>query len=272
MVEAQSTLALVDTACTRCMHGQFWREAFERECLVKHGLQVEFLNTERDFTSAFGHKRRGKQVRIPVSFGGHRGEVISTEMPDCGTPLLLSLSAQVALDAIFHAKARLWELRALGVTLPLVPIGGHLGVRIDDFTEAETDKRAQNRQPQGTSEKGDLSVFLAEAGAADDTLELEFGKVDEGTGAEALFNDSDRGILKTDNKGIIKHGPRKKLEKTCRQLKTADKRDWQALRQVRPAAERFCTADYQTTVIFEPFGGAFVVTRYGAKMFGWNNS
>ena len=145
-------------------------------------------------------------------------------------------------------------------------------MRIDDFTEAETDKRAQNRQPQGTSEKGGLSVFLAEAEAADDTLELEFGKVEEGTGAEALFNDSDRGILKTDNKGIIKHGPRKKLEKTYRQLKTADKRDWQALRQVRPAAERFCTADYQTTVIFEPFGGAFVVTRYGAKMFGWNNS
>ena len=49
----QSTLALVDTACTRCMHGQFWREAFERDCLAKHGLQVEFLKSERDFTSAF---------------------------------------------------------------------------------------------------------------------------------------------------------------------------------------------------------------------------
>ena len=92
----QSTLALVDTACTRCMHGQFWREAFERDCLAKHGLQVKFLNSERDFTSAFGHKRRGVQVRIPVSFAGHRGEVISTEMPDCNMPLLLSLSAQVA--------------------------------------------------------------------------------------------------------------------------------------------------------------------------------
>ena len=45
-----------------------------------------------------------------------------------------------------------------------------------------------------------------------------------------------------------------------------------ALRQVRPAAERFCTANYQTTVIFEPFGGEFVVTRFGAKRFGWNNS
>ncbi len=57
-----STLALVDTACTRCMHGEFWREKFEKECLAKHELKVEFLKPERDFTSAFGHKKRGVQV------------------------------------------------------------------------------------------------------------------------------------------------------------------------------------------------------------------
>ena len=144
----QSTLALVDTACTRCMHGQFWREALERDCLTKHGLQVEFLSSERDFTSASGHKLCGVQVRIPVSFAGHQGEVISTERPDCNTPLLLSLAASVALDAIFHVKARRWELRALGVTLPLVPVGG------DDFAETETDKRAPSEHPQNVNEKG----------------------------------------------------------------------------------------------------------------------
>ena len=248
----ESTMALVDTACTRCMHGQFWRENFEKQCLDKHGLKVEFLQSERDFTSAFGHKKRGVQVRIPVSFGGHRGEVVSTEMPDCSTPLLLSLSAQVALDAVFHAKARLWELRSLGVTLPLHPMGGHLGVRVDDFEESETDKRGRSERPGNVSEKGDLSVFLAAAEAPDESFELVFSKEADEAPRDEVCNSADRGILVADSRGIIKHGQRKRLDKACQLLKAADRRDWYALRQVRPAAERFCTANYQTTVIFEP--------------------
>ena len=245
---------------------------FEKQCLDKHGVKVDFLQSERDFTSAFGHKKRGVQVRIPVSFGGHRGEVVSTEMPDCSTPLLLSLSAQVALDAVFHAKARLWELRSLGVTLPLHPMGGHLGVRVDDFEESETDKRARNEQPSNVSEKGDLTVFLSAAEAPDESLELVFSQEADEPPKDEAFNSADRGILVSDSRGTIKHGQRRRLDKACQLMKAADRRDWHALRQVRPAAERFCTANYQTTVIFEPFGGEFVVTRFGAKRFGWNNS
>ena len=233
---------------------------------------MEFLKSERDFTSAFGHKKRGVQVRIPVSFGGHRGEVVSTEMPDCSTPLLLSLSAQVAQGAVFHANARLWELRSLGVTLPLHPMGGHLGVRVDDFEESETDKRGRSERPGNVSEKGDLSVFLAAAEAPDESLELVFSQEADEPPKDEAFNSADRGILVSDSRGTIKHGQRKRLDKACQLMKAADRRDWHALRQVRPAAERSCTANYQTTVIFEPFGGEFVVTRFGAKRFGWNNS
>jgi hypothetical protein len=206
------------------MHGQFWRENFEKQCLDKHGLKVEFLQSERDFTSAFGHKKRGVQVRIPVSFGGHRGEVVSTEMPDCSTPLLLSLSAQVALDAVFHAKARLWELRSLGVTLPLHPMGGHLGVRVDDFEESETDKRARNEQPSSVSEKGDLTVFLSAAEAPDESLELVFSQEADEPPKDEAFNSADRGILVSDSRGTIKHGQRRRLDKCDRRQSASVRR------------------------------------------------
>ena len=49
-------LALVDTACTRCMHSRRWREEFEKKCLKPWGLKVEILDGVRQFTSAFGDK------------------------------------------------------------------------------------------------------------------------------------------------------------------------------------------------------------------------
>ena len=111
--------ALVDTACTRCMHRERWRRRFEEKCLKPRGLRAEVLEETRSFTSAFGHKAKGQQMRIPVAFGGYRGEVVSTEMPDCDTPLLISLATQVALDASFHTKARLGD-KVLGCEVAFV--------------------------------------------------------------------------------------------------------------------------------------------------------
>ena len=125
------------------------------------------------------------QVWIPVSFGGHRGEVVSTEMPDCSTP--------VALDAALPDKARLGELRSLGVTLPRHTRGDHLRVRVDDFEESETDKRG--RVATKASDESLESVFSQEADEARDEV----------------FNSADRGIQVADSREIIEHGQRKQL-------------------------------------------------------------
>ena len=67
------TLALVDSACTRCMHSRAWRERFERECLWPAGLEVELLDMpRRSFKSAFGEQRSGRQVKIPIGLGKTR--------------------------------------------------------------------------------------------------------------------------------------------------------------------------------------------------------
>ena len=64
------TMALVDSACTRCMHSRAWRERFEKECLEPAGLKVEFPDVpRRSFRSAFGEQRSGRQVKIPIGLG-----------------------------------------------------------------------------------------------------------------------------------------------------------------------------------------------------------
>ena len=62
-------------------------------------------------------------------------------------------------------------------------------------------------------------------------MELTFNKEDDEPLKDEAFNGTDRGILKTDSKGTIKHGPRKRLDKACQLLKAAGRRDWQALAQ-----------------------------------------
>ena len=48
------TLALVDSACTRCTHSTAWSQNFERHCLNPAAHSVEFMNTPvRKYNSAF---------------------------------------------------------------------------------------------------------------------------------------------------------------------------------------------------------------------------
>ena len=89
---------------------------------------------------------------------------------------------------------------------------------------------------------------------------------------EVKYTRTARGIRQDDAKGILKTAQRKKLEKAKELIIAADRRDWQELRRTRPMAEKFCTDNYTTTVLFEPWRGSFTVTKIGAKEFGWNDS
>ena len=86
----EARLALVDTACTSCLHSRAWREAYQQT--LPTGLDCKATTNQKTFHFANGQSSDGRlQVwSIPVFLGGIRGEIHSAEMPDGTTPMLLS--------------------------------------------------------------------------------------------------------------------------------------------------------------------------------------
>ena len=140
-------VALIDTGCTRCMHGRRWRVLFEVKCLHPRGLKIKMTDRWRSFSSAFGRRQEGRVVEIPVALGGRRGVIFSTEMEDCDTPLLVSLASQEALGAVLHLREMRMELQTLAVDVQLLKVGGEGGDNLSADpikTLAEVDFAAEN--------------------------------------------------------------------------------------------------------------------------------
>ena len=62
------------------------------------------------------------------------------------------------------------------------------------------------------------------------------------------------------------------LEKACGQVRALDNRCWIALKRSYTFAEQLATDCFTSTVIFEPFGGSYGITRVASQHFGWTNS
>ncbi|CAK0827114.1 unnamed protein product [Prorocentrum cordatum] len=268
-------VALIDTGCTRCTHGKHWRELFEKRCLHPRGLEVKMTDRVGSFSSAFGKRQEGRVVEIPVALGGRRGVIFSTEMEDCDAPLLVSLASQEALGAVLHLKEMRMELQTLAVDVQLLKVGGRLAVRLDDWGDDDGHRSAaasSSRSATAISSNRDSEFFYAQA-QKESVFEESDGeeiRVEEEVGH--AFLSKDRGVLATDATGILSKTTRKKLESTWRELRGEDRRLRKELLRPRFEAERFVTADFQTTVVFEPFGGEHILTRYGAKEYGWMQS
>ncbi|CAK0870870.1 unnamed protein product [Prorocentrum cordatum] len=91
--DADIMLAIIDTGCTRTMHGESWRAAFERKLA-----------------------RSTTAVRFPVSIGGKCGEILSCEVPgDC--PMLLSrdMLTKLGLSTRLSAEGDVADFANIGV-------------------------------------------------------------------------------------------------------------------------------------------------------------
>ncbi|CAK0828997.1 unnamed protein product, partial [Prorocentrum cordatum] len=254
------------------MHGKRWRELFEKRCLHPRGLEIKMTDRVRSFSSAFGKKQEGRVVEIPVALGGRRGVIFSTEMDDCDTPLLVSLASQEALGAVLHLREMRMELQTLAVDVQLIKVGGHLAVRLDDWGDDDGHRSAaasSSRSATAISTNKDSEFFCAQS-RKESAFEESAIRVEEEVGH--AFPSKDRGVLATDATGILSKTTRKKLESAWRGLRGEDRRLREELPRPRFEAERFVTADFQTTVVFEPFGGEHILTRYGAKEYGWMQS
>ncbi|CAK0854593.1 unnamed protein product [Prorocentrum cordatum] len=113
--DADAMLAIIDTGCTRTMHRESWRAAFERK-LARRGLQVVKTPTSRTFRGVGGRARSTTAVRFPVGIGGKCGEILSREvLGDC--PMLLSrdMITKLGLSTRLSAEGDVADFANIGV-------------------------------------------------------------------------------------------------------------------------------------------------------------
>lgn len=268
-------LALIDTACTACMHSMNWRKAFELR--LPPSVKFEPLQQFKTFHFANGSSTASQiqAWRIPICLGGRPGDVHSAEVPEGNTPLLLSIPALDALDAVVFMRKRCLRLQELGVTIPLIRTGTkHLAIDVSFETlEVET-VRTEASSPILKSEADDMHVFWLEE-AQDSILQDVLAyqvTVDEEVPWKNKPNMTSRGITIRDIRKELHVARFDALKKAAIDQQVLDAKMWVALRHHYTKAEEFVTRGFKQTVIFEPWGGTFPVTRLASLSRGWINS
>ena len=272
----ESKLCILDSACTSCMHSKKWRLAYEKS--LPEGLECRPTEQRKVFHFADGSSSESQLTvwEIPVFFRGRRGQVRSAEVEGGTTPLLLSIPAMTALDMVLFVKRRVCEVQKLDIELPMVVTRTkHLAVCIA-YDENEVSEKALRQQsvPSIVSERDDLLVYYSEE--ADLPIlsnmraaQAEWAHASKVVSAPQLGN---RGISNSDVKGSLSERRCKELEASSYRVSAQDGRTWSALKREYTLAEQWATKSFQTTVVFEPFGGNFGVTRCAAQFYGWTNS
>lgn len=274
-VSQEGHLALLDTACTACMHSKAWREAYERslpedeKCIpTPHRKTFHFAN---------GDSTENKVTvwKIPIYVGGFKGEVYSAEMPKGNTPLLLSIAAMTALDMVVFLRRKVVMVGKLNIELPLINTHtNHLAIDVayDQKLGIQNASQVKIAEPRFVSEKEDLLVYYGEEAKV---FLLEGLWMPEASYEEDRGGTPDhglRGVRAQDERSFVATRRGNELEKASRRIRGEDRRTWVALRRSYSVAEELALRQFESTAIFEPFGGTFGVTRMAAEKFGWTNS
>ena len=206
---------------------------------------------------------------------------MSAEVETGSTPLLLSVTSMDSLEMDLFLKQRRAHIGALGVDVEILMT--RTKHRAIDLTSSRG--LSLSTVPQLTSGQGpalvspneDLFIYLTEEAAyqiceALPVLRTSAQDLDVHAKEEVALMLGPRGVRAKDPRGELHERRRKELELAHRQIQIQDKRTWIALKRSYSFAEQAATNQFQTTVLFEPWGGSFGVTRYGAEHFGWTNS
>ena len=126
-------LALLDTGCSRTMHGADWASRFEAE-LKERGLLVKRKSKIQVFRGVGGETRSEVVKAFPVSIGGVPGEIFSAETPG-SVPLLMSRPFMEKLGTVLDLRNGTVSFEEIGIrSLPLLKTSkGHLAVNLLDF-------------------------------------------------------------------------------------------------------------------------------------------
>ena len=125
-------LAILDSGCTRTMHGTDWAKAFEEE-FEKLNLSPRRRLKKQSFKGVGGQIASDTVKIFPVGINKVNGELHSAEAP--GSLPLLSRPFMEELQTVINIGARTVSFNKIGVTdLPLVKTSrGHLAVSLLDF-------------------------------------------------------------------------------------------------------------------------------------------
>eukprot|EP00435_Cladocopium_sp_Y103_P049373 s347_g14.t2 len=182
-------LAILDSGCTRTMHGQQWAERFE-EALASFGLSPKSRVKNQLFAGVGGQVASTTVKVFPIGINKIHGEIHSAETPGAA-PLLLSRPFMEELDTVLDLGKGTVSFRKINVLdLPLVKTSrGHLAVnfldfdldKLDDFTSEETHQEIHDgylqEVPQDDVPDGyvhDPMLDLPEGMNPDDWLDYQF--------------------------------------------------------------------------------------------------
>lgn len=132
-------LAILDSGCTRTMHGTQWSTAYE-QALMQFGLRSKTREKVQKFRGV-GGETTSSLVRIfPIGIGKKHGELHSAETPG-SVPLLLSRPFMQELGAVIDMKNNLVSFEEIGVKdMPLIRTNrGHMAINLLDFNRHRLD-------------------------------------------------------------------------------------------------------------------------------------
>ena len=265
----ESRVALVDTACTSCMHSRAWRMAFSRS--LPEGQECQVTDRSKTFHFADGSTTSNRIAiwRIPIFIGGRPGQVMSAEVESGSTPLLLSVPSLEALDVVLRVKEMTMEVNTLGVQVPMLKTRTkHLAIEV-----AYNEKLGYETLPvpKGVSANEDFFVyFMEEAELRLMQLEPEVKLLEAESSCKVQLGA--RGVRPRDERGTLTDRRKSELDLAMKRVRAEDTQTWRALKHDYTVAEQFATRGFTDTVIFEPWGGSFPVTRMATKEFGWSCS
>ena len=272
---AEEHFALLDTACTDCMHSKAWREAYERS--LPEDERCSPTSHRKTFHFANGDSTDDKVTvwKIPIYVGGFKGEVYSAEMPKGNTPLLLSIAAMTALDMVVFLKKKIVMVGKLNIELPLINTQpNHLAIDVayDQSLGVQNEAQVKMAEPRFVSEKEDLLVYYGEEAQVFLLEGLWMPEVPNLKEKGGTPDHSLRGVRPQAERSFMVDRRAKELERSASRLQGEDRRMWVALKRNYSLAEEFALRQFRSTAIFEPFGGSFGITRLAAEKFGWTNS
>ena len=136
-------LALLDSGCTRSMHGREWAERYEAE-LSKLGLSIQSKLKRQSFSGVGGKVESHATKVFPVGIGGVHGELHSAETPG-NVPLLVSRPFMEELGTTIDFGKGVVHFEKIGVRdLPLIKTSrGHLAVSLLNFNKNQMDEFEQ---------------------------------------------------------------------------------------------------------------------------------
>jgi hypothetical protein len=106
-------LAILDTACSRTIHGEVWRKKFE-EALSARNLQPSVKAKTQVFRGVGGKITSKEVATFPVGVGGVQGQLDSAQTAD-NSPMLLSNSYLRSLGAVIDLENNTVDFTKIGV-------------------------------------------------------------------------------------------------------------------------------------------------------------